>query len=440
MSIFLTFYAAALALVYLEFREPGTPAAPRTPPWPAWMWCAILVVTYAMQLGLVWYAATAISGSEPWRGLLPIGVASHDAKHPDATAAALLALGALQSFSLLGLYRSAAQRRVLFAGAAALLLLSMAAPAFISPDPYAYVGDALLGAASYAPPHSDLPGEFALINHFFTTPMLPAPYGPLWIAIARLVANPFPSLLEKLLAFRALGAASFVAFLAGLRALRVPRRILAVAALNPGLAMQYVASAHNDLLGIAAIVIAAALLRRNAVAACGLVVVAALIKLPFAILGLPILAAVPRRGARYACAIAILSGAVAVSWFGAGAGYFQGLAVHVPEVGFVHLLNAAVSVAALVAIAVAFLGGRRLRNAVWLMPMMGSYIASWYVTYGVPYALARRRILGSLLVLMPFAALLLDAKFMRAWTYAAVVPAIVILAIAARMKSERVPT
>ena len=440
MSIFLTLYAAALALVYLELRGRTTPAAPRTPAWPAWAWCAILVGTYAMQLGLVWYAATAISANEPWRALLPIGVASHDAKHPDATAAALLALGALQSVALLGLYRSAAQRRVLVLGAAALLLLSFAAPAFISPDPYAYVGDALLGWSSYAPPHRDLPGDYALVNRFFTTPMLPAPYGPLWIAIARLVSNPFPSLLGKLLAFRALGAASFVAFLAGLRALGMPRRILAVAALNPGLAMQYVASAHNDLLGVAAIVIAAALLRRNPVVACGLVVVAALIKLPFAILGLPIFAAVPSRPARYACATAVVSAGVALSWFGAGAGYFQGLAVHVPEVGFVHLLNAAVSVAALAAIAVAFLGGRRLASAVWLMPMMGSYIASWYVSYGVPYALARRRILGALLVLMPFAALLLDAKFMRVWTYAVVVPAIVILAIATRMKNERAAT
>ena len=440
MSIFLTFYAAALALVYLEFRRPGPPAAPRTPAWGAWVWCAILVVTYAMQLGLVWYAATAISANEPWRAVLPIGVASHDAKHPDATAAALLALGALQAFSLLGLYRSAPRRGVLFLAAAALLLLSLAAPAFISPDPYAYVGDALLGTASYAPPHRDLPGEFALVNRFFTTPMLPAPYGPLWIALARIVASPFPSLLGKLLAFRALGAASFVAFLAGLRALGAPRRILAVAAVNPGLTMQYVASAHNDLLGIAAIVIAAAVLRRNPVVACGLVVVAALIKLPLAVLGLPIFAAVRSRAARYACAIAVVSGAVALSWFGAGAGYFQGLAVHVPEVGFVHLLNVAVSVAALVAIAVAFLGGRRLASAVWLMPMMGSYVASWYVTYGVPYALARRRILGALLVLTPFAALLLDAKFMRPWTYAVVVPAVVVLAIAARMKSERAAT
>jgi hypothetical protein len=41
---------------------------------------------------------------------------------------------------------------------------------------------------------------------------------------------------------------------------------------------------------------------------------------------------------------------------------------------------------------------------------------------------------------MPFAALLLDAKFMREWTYAAVVPAIVILAIAARIRIERAAT
>ncbi len=439
MSIFLTFYAAALALVYLEIRQPQSPPAPRTPSWPAWVWCAMLAITYAAQLALVWYAATAIVTREPWRALLPIGVASHDAPHLNLIAAAMLALAAVQSFALLALYRSAPSRRLIFAGVAVLVVLSFVAPAFISPDPYAYVGDALLGSGSYGPPHRDLPGEFALVNRFFASPMLPAPYGPLWIAIARIVADPFPSLLGKLLAFRALGAVSFVAFLAALRALGAPRRIVAVAALNPGLAMQYVSNAHNDLLGIAAIVLAAALLRRNAVAACGLVVVAALIKLPFAILGLPIFAAVESRVARYACAGAILASAIAISWFGAGAGYFQGLAIHVPEVGVVHLLNAAVGIAALAAIAVAFLGGRRLFSATYLMPMMGSYIASWYVTYGVPYALGRRRILGGLLVTLPFAAILLDAKFMTVWTYAMVVPGVVVVAIAARLRNERVP-
>jgi len=207
-----------------------------------------------------------------------------------------------------------------------------------------------------------------------------------------------------------------------LRALRVPRRILAVAALNPGLAMQYVAGAHNDLLGIAAIVVAAALLRRSAVVACGLVVVAALIKLPFAILGLPILARC-RPAPLGTLALSRSSRAPLPSPGSAPApAIFKASPCTFRKSGFVHLLNAAVSVAALVAIAVAFLGGRRLRNAVWLMPMMGSYIASWYVTYGVPYALARRRILASLLVLMPFAALLLDAKFMREWTFAASFP------------------
>jgi hypothetical protein len=161
--------------------------------------------------------------------------------------------------------------------------------------------------------------------------------------------------------------------------------------------------------------------------------------LPFAILGLPVLAAIDPRAARYAWAMAIVLAAGVISWFAAGAGYFQGLAVHVPEAGFVHLLNAAVSVAALVAIAVAFLGGRRLASAVWLMPMMGSYIASWYATYGLPYALARRRILGGMLVLLPFVAILIDAKFMRVWTYALLVPAIAVAAVAFRLRDGRAP-
>jgi len=176
--------------------------------------------------------------------------------------------------------------------------------------------------------------------------------------------------------------------------------------------MQYVASAHNDLLGIAAIVIAAALLRRNAVAACGLVVVAALIKLPFAILDCrssqrcrgvapdtrarsrSSRAPLPSRGSAPAPAIFKPRRARSGSRLRASAQRCRERR-----------------------------GARSDRGCVLATAPQergvadaddGSYIASWYVTYGVPYALARRRILGSLLVLMPFAALLLDAKFMRA--------------------------
>ncbi|MBV8434914.1 MAG: hypothetical protein JO029_11600, partial [Candidatus Eremiobacteraeota bacterium] len=54
--------------------------------------------------------------------------------------------------------------------------------------------------------------------------------------------------------------------------------------------------------------------------------------------------------------------------------------------------------------------------------MMGSYVATWYMLYGLPYALARRRLLAYLLIALPVASALVDAKFMRPWTYFAALP------------------
>jgi hypothetical protein len=317
-------------------------------------------------------------------------------------------------------------------------LLSLAPPAFVSPDPYAYVGDALLGRGAYSPPAHAFGGEFAPIDRFFAAPMLPSPYGPLWTVVSGLVTAPFASLLGKLLALRVLGLLCYVALLAALRACGIPPRLIALAALNPGLFLQYVASAHNDLFGIVPLVFAAAFAARNAVLATGFLVVGALVKLPFVILGLPVLAAVRSRPMRYACAVAAILAAVVLSRWGAGDAYFSGLAVHVPAQGPVYVFNLAVSVLALLAIGVAFVGGPRLRSAVWLIPMASSYVASWYLVYALPYALARRRMLAYLLIAFPFASVLVDAKFMQWWTYAIVLPLTVLASVVSfRTRSRR---
>jgi len=426
---FLPYYVAAIALLYFELRG-APPRALPVPKLPAWIWVGGLVATYAAQLGLIWYTAAAVP-AEPWLSHLPIGVAAHDVPYAGAVSAALLALALLQSYSLLGLYRRSATRPVVILGAFALCALSLVAPAFISPDPYAYVGDALLGQAAYTPPALPFSGEFGAINHFFAAPMLPSPYGPLWSIVSGLATAPFATLFGKLIALRFLGLISYVALLAALRACGMPPRLMAIAALNPGVLLQYVACAHNDLLGIVPLVAASAFAARNAVIASGLLVVGALVKLPFVLLGLPVLAAVRSRNLRYTCAVAAIVAAVAISYWGGGAAYLRGLAVHVPAPGPVYALNLVVSLLALTAIGVALVGGPRLRAAVWLIPMASSYVASWYMIYALPYALARRRMLAYLLIAFPFAAVLVDAKFMQWWTYAIVLPLCVLLGLVA---------
>ncbi len=422
MIVFLPYYVAALALVYFELRGRSIVPPLAVPAWPAAVWTALLAAGYAVQLGIVWYAATTIGHSVPWRRELPIGVAEHGMAHPDAIEAALLVVAALQTYSLLGLYRARAAPGAIAAGFALLIALSIAAPATISPDVYAYAGDALMGRSAYHPPAAPFSGEYAVIDRLFH-PRLAAPYGPLWLALAVWLAAPLPTLLGKLLAFRCMGALSYAALLAALRACGLPQRVLAVAAVNPALAQQYVADAHNDLLGIAMIVAAAALLRaRRQYLGAATVVVASLIKLPFVLLALPIFAGVRPIGRRTALVVAVAAVAFGMSWFAAGPDYLRGLAVHVPAVGAVYFFNAAVTIAALAFLGLALVTARRLASAVWTIAMMSSYVAAWYVSYGLPYALARRSAVSYLLIALPFATMLIDAKFARPWTYAVVLP------------------
>ncbi|HKE37025.1 MAG TPA: hypothetical protein VKB39_06315 [Candidatus Baltobacteraceae bacterium] len=421
------YYVAALALLYLEVR--GRDVVPRVavPRWPAPAWIALLVACYAAQLDVVRYAAVTVASVQPWRAALPIGVAEHGMAHPDAVEAAMLILAAVEVWALAGLYGSRAGTAAAIAGFLALVALSIWAPATISPDVYAYAGDALLGRSAYHPPNAIFPGEYASIDRLFH-PLLPAPYGPLWIAVDRIVTAPFTTLYAKIVALRVLGAFCYLGLIAALRGCGVPPRLLAVAAVNPCIAQQYVADAHNDLMGIAAIVVGAALIgARRPILGAAAVVVAALVKLPFVLLAFPVFIRVRSQPLRYGLCAAAIAVAAALSWIGGGSDYFGGLMVHVPVAGAVFFTNALVTVAALTLLVLGVLAARRYASALWIVPMMSSYIATWYMTYGLPYALERRRILAYLLVALPLATALVDAKFMRPWTSLAALPAVVIL-------------
>jgi hypothetical protein len=68
--------------------------------------------------------------------------------------------------------------------------------------------------------------------------------------------------------------------------------------------------------------------------------------------------------------------------------------------------------------------------------MASSYVASWYLIYALPYALARRKMLVYLLVAFPFADVLIDAKFMQWWTYAILLPLVVLASITSRRRAR----
>ncbi|HTA37917.1 MAG TPA: hypothetical protein VK760_02515 [Candidatus Acidoferrales bacterium] len=416
--IFSVYYLAALILAAGDLRGRLAAWTIRLPALDAWAWCAVLLCTYAAQLFIILDAAQ----KTPW----PIPIV---APAPgDFVTASTIALGAIQVLALAGLYRARIGAPVIATGGA-MLLLSWSAPVFLNADIYAYVGNGLLGAAAYAPPNAPFAGDLAFINARWGTPVPPATYGPLWLTIAHLVVTLAPTLAGKLFAFRALSLALFVALIALLRACGLPPRILALAALNPGLQLQFVVDAHNDILPVVLVVGAAALVRKLPYAACGLIVVAALVKLPYALAGLPVLAAMLPASRRYAACALVVVASAALSWFGGGAAYARALIGYAASSHLAGILHGIAALAALAAIAAAVMGARRLRAAVWLMPMLGAYTASWYAMWSLPYALQRRRIALYFFLWFPLVSVLAEPSLATPWTMFVLVPIVVALSL-----------
>ena len=417
MLILVVPYLAVFALIAFELRGALARRAIRTPDMPAWLWTIGIVAMYVEQIALIRFGATHATPLPPWRLTMPIPVLYIGTWNADWVSASFLAAGALQSYALLALYRSNVSRTLAGAGLAVLLGISLAAPALSSFDLYGYVHNGILGFASWEPPLVRFPGDFHVIDLWFGTKPTYSLYGPLWLVIVQLVTVAPATLLGKIMALRIFSACLYLALLVAMRAAGLPRRMLVVTALNPGLMMQFVANGHNDLIAIVLIAVAAALVRRNPVAAFGLIAVAGAVKLPYVVLGLPILASIAPASRRYlGCAAAVVA-ALGVSWFGGGAPYWHVLTRHAFISPLQNALHVVPVVCALAAIAVAVAGGRRLIS-----------IFPWYLIWGLPYALARHRILGALLVGFPFAAALVLPEFTRVWTLLLVFPMIVIMA------------
>jgi hypothetical protein len=426
--MFLAFFT--LLLLAGEYFGVLSSRTPKTPKLPSWVWVAWLVASYAVQLGIVRYAALNQDGMPLWRLSMPIPVVDDrglTTANGDVLTAAMLILAALQSYGLLALYRSHVSRRGLWIGCGAMLALSVAAPALMSFDDYGYVRSAMLGISSYTPADVPFEGDYHIFNLWFNGPTYNL-YGPLWIVLAQVVTFAAPTLLAKLVSFRILGVVLYVGFLAGLRACGMKPRMLAIAALNPGLMLEYVANVHNDFIAIVLLVFAAALARARPWIGLGLVAVAGLVKLPYAIFGLPVLAAIRPAWLRYAGVAAALALVVVISWLGGGAAYFSTLIGHVgsrPE----DIIHRVAGVAALIAIFVALAGGRRYRTTAWVMPQIAAAVFAWYLVWGLPYALARHRLLSYLLVCFPLVAMLLESAFYQTWEIFYLLPALALLSL-----------
>jgi hypothetical protein len=421
-------YVAALLFAIAELRGRLPARAPRTPAFAPWVWIVALIFTYAVQLAAIRYAATHLTDSVAWRLTMPFPVADVDMLHPDAVAAVYVACAVLQSYALLALYRGRPSKRAVVAGSALLAAMSLTVPALASFDAYGYVHNAILGLQSYAPPARPFQGEYHVIDLWFGKPTATL-YGPLWLAIDRIVTVAAPTLLTKIAALRVFNALLYAALIAILRGIGLPRRIVAAVALNPGMMFQFITNVHNDIIAIDLLLGAAALARTRAAAASGLFAAAGLVKLPYLALGLPVFSAARPMSQRLIAIASGIGAAAAVSWFAGGGAYLAALTHHASPAYVAlawRLIPAGVALAALVA---ALLGARRYIAALWFIPSIGAFelpwvtgsgqtfampwILPWYFAWGLPYALNRHRILGFLAVAFPLLAAVVAPEVLR---------------------------
>ncbi len=438
--VLVTPYLAAFALVLFEsfgvLRKRGLRIPRLHPGW----WVALEVFTYAAQLAVLRYAAFHGEPPAAWRVALPIPVIYFWTAHEGVLSAAFLALGTLQSIGLVALYRAVVPRAWLLSGAVVLIAMSVLAPVLSSFDLYGYVQNGLLGRAAYAPPNVALPGEYHAIDLWFHGPGVTL-YGPLWIPIVQMVTGLGTTLLAKLLALRAFSMCLWLALLVCLRALRFSRSVLVVTALNPALLLQFVANGHNDLIAIVLLTLGAFFASVYPAIAFALVALVGAFKLPYVVLGLPILAGVRPAWLRFVGIAVAVVGALAISWFGAGLPYVRVLAAHSGSFDAQTPVYAIAFAGGLAAIAVAVLGGPRLRGSVWLLPAFGAFrqpfVLPWYCIFGFPYALARRSLMRYLLVCFPFVTALLLPEFRQVWTQYLVVPCVVVLSLGLVTRTRR---
>jgi hypothetical protein len=442
--MFLAFFT--LLLLAGEYFGVLSSRTPKTPKLPAWAWVAFIIGSYAVQLVVIRYASLNQPGMPDWRATMPIPVIDDrglPTSNGNALTIIMLVLAALQSYALLAIYRADVPRRLLWIGCGVLLALSLFAPALMSFDMYGYVRGAVLGISSYTPADIPFNGDYHILNQWFNGPIYTL-YGPLWIVIAQAVTFAAPTFFAKLVAFRVFGVLLYVAFLAGLRACGMKPRMLAIAALNPGLMLEYVANAHNDFIAIVLLVFAAALVRARPLIGLGLVAVAGLVKLPYAIFGLPVLAAIRPTWFRFAGAAGMLAVVIAVSWIGGGnatepiavpglgsiaiPAYISTLIGHVgsrPE----DIIHRAAGLVALVALFLALAGLRRFRTLPWVVPQIAAAVFAWYLVWGLPYALSRHRLLSYLLVCFPLVVILIESAFYQPWEITILLPALALISL-----------
>jgi hypothetical protein len=364
--------------------------------------CVALCATFALQTALTDRAVLSQTPLPDWFRQLPLLYFAPYAPISATVDMGLIqwtqVLAVLESAILFGIYlclRSLEHRRTAliattFVAAAVLVAIALRSVT-TDVDSYLYIGHGLVWPHEYAAPAAPFTADDALINRMWGTPLLPSAYGPLWNFLAHLALAGTSDLAQQALTVRLLGLGAIAVCIACVWRLSGPSIVAFVFTLDPAMYVRYLIRAHNDLSGVALILVAA-VARKTTWVAVILVAAAGAIKFPLLLSGLVIFWDRPTLIRRLVPAAAAALLGIAVSYVSGGSEYVvalqavYGLYDHAPPLAerAIHLLLVAVAFAA---VALALFRQRFLFGAGWSFVALGQFPLAHYLGWCLPYVL-----------------------------------------------------
>lgn len=421
-SVFLLALVREMLARRLKISARIWPAAPRLSPVVGFGALCALPLLFLAQLVVISFTARHQIAPLCWMHL-PVPVVADLGESTGGpglpvTSFILVAIAAAQSFSL-WLFFSARKEQhdkrcgalVIGCAGAVTLIAALFTPAMTSPDVITYTTYAELGFSSF----TNEPHIITLKNIPNANPcerrVLPSAYGPAFIAYLQLFSAFCHSVSAQIALMRIANALWLLLLLCALRAAGAPTIALSLTIVNPVLIFQYVANAHNDLIGAVFTITGAALVKRSPFWAACAIVTAAQVKLSFAFIGILIFSELASTKSRFAWGIGAFVASFIASYLLAGRAYFESIWYYdrllAPTADPLQYLVVACAVFAVVR---ALFLQRYNRIFIYAFPALRiQTFFPWYAIWSLPYALLEKRHLPAFLILMPLTAVLMES-------------------------------
>jgi hypothetical protein len=384
----------------------------RTNAWLTIGLCSIaLIAALAAQISLNSWVVHHSLAYDAWHDRLPVGLllwddhSWHRLLLPKNAAPNIFMsiIVLIQSLALFGFAKNiskiieSAQAKYLIAGVTCILLaISMQADSLTSGDSYAYTAYGHLNThQDYNPTPNMFSGALTPLN---TLPdhlwfgLEPAPYGPLWLAIAHATIGHAPDLMQSLMIDRFINVIGFCICIASFLALRLPIGVVAVFAMNPAIIFDVIAEGHNDVIALACIFGGFALARKYQWAGTFVSAMAAFVKLPYILISLLVVTCFSKLSSRIIACVAVIALICAGSFALGGHDYIYSLTHHVTgntvkEPKWHEALHIAIVGGACIGVFAAIFFSRYFTAATYMYPTLFAVVHPWYLLAGLPYAL-----------------------------------------------------